>query len=1062
MILKFDKYKTFQNRNKFNKFILLIFFSLGFLIFGNIFEVQASASPTYASTPTASEVLVVYNSAWTEDSNSNGKQDSQELAEYYKLKRSGVHLTSVSTVTTETISRTDYNSQIRDILETYLTNNNLRSVIKFIVLVRGMPLRITYTNSTAYGETDYSSVGAALCLLYNDGYNINWRLNNPYYNIDQYYTKAFHFETNHFIDDYSNVTLNYLVTRLDGLTLDDVKTMIDKGANVDTSRTAYWLIDDENKTYDSMSTAFDKLNDLNLNLIPNPWEDTYYSYLRILDVSNISNIVLKSNFTLNEVQDIYVSGNYAYVADSHQGLKILNISNPSSPSLVGSFNNSADTNGDSDGVFVSGNYAYVVNADAGLQAIDISDPTTPSLSDTYDTTGQAVKVFVSGNYAYIADGESGLQIIDISNPSSLSFVANYNLDESLDVFVSGNYAYVADGDDGLQIIDISTPSSPTSVSTYINLSANSNGVFVVNDKVYMISSSYITTNSHSLIGYTSHGIHAGSGYYLHTGMGDGWVSDYPINPNHLNLNLANGAVYSTYESYNGRYFRSKTGTRHGLVTEWIEIGGSGGIGNVEEPWSSTIAQEKIWMPEYAIGYTWAEAAYMSLRYMDFVSTVVGDPLMVISEITAPSPVSSVVTSVGNNQVSLSWTNPGDADFAGVKVLRKTDSYPGHSADGTLIYNGTNESYVDTDVVNATTYYYAIFAYDEVPNYSNLASDSKASATPSSDTTPPDSVTGLSAISGNHQVILNWTNPTNADFVGVRVLRKESSYSNNYNDGVPIYNGSSNSYVDTGLNNNTTYYYTIFAYDAGPNYSVPGSGAKITATPYLIQSGMEIDVSPPGLVYNFSATPANGQVSLAWTNPSDSDLALIRVLRRTDYYPQTFSDGVLVSSSYTTTYIDRDVTNNTTYFYTAFACDRSLNCSLASSNSRAYATPCSGTCSDASPETAPSYSSSDPDFTPPNSITNFTATPGNASVNLSWTNPFDDDDWAGTAIVRKTSSYPNSYSDGILLYKGQDGGIYTDTNVVNGTTYYYGAFAYDSAGNYTASSTDASASATPSS
>ena len=127
-----------------------------------------------------------------------------------------------------------------------------------------------------------------------------------------------------------------------------------------------------------------------------------------------------------------------------------------------------------DKVTVSGNYAYVTTnnsngidpEDEGLQIIDISTPSSPTLTGTYNTPGTARGVTVSGNYAYVADGYEGLQIVDISTPSSPTLTGTYNTSGSAyGVTVNGNYAYVADGDEGLQIIDISTPSSPTLTGT---------------------------------------------------------------------------------------------------------------------------------------------------------------------------------------------------------------------------------------------------------------------------------------------------------------------------------------------------------------------------------------------------------------------------------------------------------------------------------------------------------------------------------------------------------------------------------------------------------------------
>ena len=67
-----------------------------------------------------------------------------------------------------------------------------------------------------------------------------------------------------------------------------------------------------------------------------------------------------------------------------------------------------DTTGDAYGVYVSGDYAYVADGSSGLAVIDISDPTDPGLPVYEDTTGSARNVYVSGDYAYIADWSSGL------------------------------------------------------------------------------------------------------------------------------------------------------------------------------------------------------------------------------------------------------------------------------------------------------------------------------------------------------------------------------------------------------------------------------------------------------------------------------------------------------------------------------------------------------------------------------------------------------------------------------------------------------------------------------
>jgi len=80
------------------------------------------------------------------------------------------------------------------------------------------------------------------------------------------------------------------------------------------------------------------------------------------------------------------------------------------PYIVGS----CDTPGYAMGVYVSGSYAYIADTTSGLQVMNISNPTSPAIVGSCATPGGAENVFVSGSYAYVADYGSGLVVIKIS------------------------------------------------------------------------------------------------------------------------------------------------------------------------------------------------------------------------------------------------------------------------------------------------------------------------------------------------------------------------------------------------------------------------------------------------------------------------------------------------------------------------------------------------------------------------------------------------------------------------------------------------------------------------
>ena len=79
-----------------------------------------------------------------------------------------------------------------------------------------------------------------------------------------------------------------------------------------------------------------------------------YADLKIIDVSNISSPQLKTTYDPgNMIYGVQVSGNYAYVVTSGDGLNIVDVSNPSSPNLLGTFETDVGQE-----VFVRGNLAY--------------------------------------------------------------------------------------------------------------------------------------------------------------------------------------------------------------------------------------------------------------------------------------------------------------------------------------------------------------------------------------------------------------------------------------------------------------------------------------------------------------------------------------------------------------------------------------------------------------------------------------------------------------------------------------------------------------------------------
>ena len=213
--------------------------------------------------------------------------------------------------------------------------------------------------------------------------------------------------------------------------------------------------------------------------------------LRIFDVSNPTNPVCVGHTTNHEyAQGIAISGNRVFLATDH-GLHIYDISDPAQPvsankKYAGEF---------AFGVAVAGNFAYLANQDAGFSICDVSDPANPVIVGQTNNGGTAYGVAVSDKYAYLANSQDGLRIYDVSNPAkpiNIGHIEGY----VLGVAVSTNLACLVGS--GLQIYDVSNPANPVSLAqtnnggTTISVAMSGKYAYVANQmscvRIYDISS----------------------------------------------------------------------------------------------------------------------------------------------------------------------------------------------------------------------------------------------------------------------------------------------------------------------------------------------------------------------------------------------------------------------------------------------------------------------------------------------------------------------------------------------------------------------------------------------
>jgi hypothetical protein len=195
-----------------------------------------------------------------------------------------------------------------------------------------------------------------------------------------------------------------------------------------------------------------------------------------------------SSTLIGNVIDVFVDGDYAYVTNQNDGLKIVNITDPSNPHIIGTY----DTAGTAQSVFVSGEYAFIADGagDAfsiNFLIINITDPTNPISTGNCTTYGTARDVVVKENYAFIANDASGLCIVDITDPTEPSRADWIDtLGTSLELIISGNYAYVADGVNGLVIVDVTDPLIPNIEATFNTGISSATSIAVEDYHAYIV------------------------------------------------------------------------------------------------------------------------------------------------------------------------------------------------------------------------------------------------------------------------------------------------------------------------------------------------------------------------------------------------------------------------------------------------------------------------------------------------------------------------------------------------------------------------------------------------
>lgn len=192
----------------------------------------------------------------------------------------------------------------------------------------------------------------------------------------------------------------------------------------------------------------------------------------------------------------------ANVVDKQKDLFVLGLTNPSSPSFLGSVDNDTSTAFGLTNIRISQKYAYTTSATASNGQLQIFDVTfnPPKLIENFQvsTTAGAMSIFYKNGYVYLglANNSSGPEffIIDVATPTSPQVVGTAEIGADVtDIYVHKKIAHVATaGATNLEVFNVTIPATLMSPVGSFTSAYPSNGVtnkaqrvFVLDNHVYL-------------------------------------------------------------------------------------------------------------------------------------------------------------------------------------------------------------------------------------------------------------------------------------------------------------------------------------------------------------------------------------------------------------------------------------------------------------------------------------------------------------------------------------------------------------------------------------------------
>jgi fibronectin type 3 domain-containing protein len=449
-----------------------------------------------------------------------------------------------------------------------------------------------------------------------------------------------------------------------------------------------------------------------------------------------------------------------------------------------------------------------------------------------------------------------------------------------------------------------------------------------------------------------------------------------------------------------------------LVCRSDASGGYASVGGAPQPAAGPVSFSDFTAAP-GTAYSYQVIAFDSTHNLSEASAAVSASTPAAADNVPPTvPAGLVCKGSNDKQVNLQWLQSTKTKLDG--TVLPAASYNVYR-DGQLVASSSDTSYIDSSVVQSTSYSYTVKASDADANLSAASQPVvvRTSATPGAVIPLPPTFLHKADLVTFKNVSLTWTASATADSAQVTY--------NVYRDAVLIASGITvNSYNDDSVTPVTSYLYTVTAVAATVE-SVPTAALSVAtlANPALV------DNTAPTVPSNLSVVSATGSsVALAWAASSklsgDQIVAGYDVWRGDGQGNGYLKIATVAQPFYT------DATTNPTNLNVSM--DYSYK--VLSFNSAGVRSAASLPVGVTTPKPI-DFS----DHTAPAAPGGLTAIPTSDAIALTWT-PSTDADLAGYLVFR----------DGAQIADVHNQSFFTDTATTPATSYNYSIRAYDNSGN----------------